>query len=324
MKIYSKLLSKIRNNKARVKKVVGIVSVAVGLRYAKINSISTSLSSNSTQRVEQVQNYVEEDIQVIGTDGKVIKTGSVILIGNQEVYQRLVEEREFNLLEENDQKVVLAKSEGNSVTPPTNHGPSNFPTSPTGGRPSWPVYIPKYRTAPKVVPGPGLGAGANPAGAGGGGGAAEFDDQCSVPENKKSQESKSDYDYPLNAPKKKKQSQDQCSIDEQNKAGIDELPDSSEFIYKLETKTARKALKNVWKNPEAKKEVLAGLDKMNNGKLLPRNQKNFKGFKTLKELKFTKTRMLVQPGINDGPDQIVAIFMRRDLDNIASNFKVIR
>ena len=111
-----------------------------------------------------------------------------------------------------------------------------------------PVYIPKYRTAPKVVPGPGLGAGANPAGAGGGGGAGEFDDQCSVPENKKSQESKSDYDYPLNAPnlnasKKKKQSQDQCSIDEQNKAGIDELPDSSEFIYNLETKTARKALK---------------------------------------------------------------------------------
>ena len=31
--------------------------------------------------------------------------------------------------------------------------------------------------------------------------------------------------------------------------------------------------------------------------------------------------MLGQPGINDGSDQIVAIFMRRDLDNIASNFK---
>lgn len=31
--------------------------------------------------------------------------------------------------------------------------------------------------------------------------------------------------------------------------------------------------------------------------------------------------MLVQPGQNGGPDQIVAIFMRRDLDNIASIFK---
>ena len=68
-------------------------------------------------------------------------------------------------------------------------------------------------------------------------------------------------------------------------------------------------------------EVVAGLDKMNNGELLPRNQKNFKGFKTLKELKFTKTRMLIQPWINDGPDQIVAIFMRRDLNNVALNLK---
>jgi hypothetical protein len=207
---------------------------------------------------------------------------------NQEVSERLIDDREFYSLEENDRQVILAKAEGNPITPPTNRGPSNFPTPPSGGRPSRPVYVPKHRIAPKIVD-PGLGAGANPAGAGGGGENPEFDDQC--------------------------------SIDEQNKAGIDELPDSSEYIYNLETKTARKALKTVWKNTEAKKEVLAGLDKMNSGKLLPRNKKNFKGFKTLKELKFTKTRMLVQPGINGGPDQIVAIFMRRDMDNIASNFK---
>jgi hypothetical protein len=31
--------------------------------------------------------------------------------------------------------------------------------------------------------------------------------------------------------------------------------------------------------------------------------------------------MLVQPGQNGGLDQIVLIFMRRDLDNIASVFK---
>lgn len=31
--------------------------------------------------------------------------------------------------------------------------------------------------------------------------------------------------------------------------------------------------------------------------------------------------MLVQPGIDGNPDQIVAIFMRRDMDDIASNFK---
>ena len=67
-----------------------------------------------------------------------------------------------------DGQVILAKADGNPVTPPTNRGPSQFPSPPAGGRPSWPVYVPKYRTAPKVVPGPGLGAGANPAGAGGG------------------------------------------------------------------------------------------------------------------------------------------------------------
>jgi len=238
---------------------------------------------------------------------------------NNQVYQeRLLSEQEFNSFEGQG---ILAKADGNPVTPPTNRGPSNFPTPPSGGRPNRPVYVPKYHTAPKVV-NQGLGANANPAGAGGGGGASEFDDQCPVPENQKSQESKVfGYDYPSNAPKKKKQSEDQCPIDEQNKAGIDELPDSSEFIYNLETKTAKKALKKVWKNPEAKKEVLAGLDRMNKGELLLQNQKNFKGFKTLKEIKLTDTRMLLQPGKNAGPDEIVAIFIRRDLDNIASIFK---
>ena len=237
---------------------------------------------------------------------------------NQEVSERLIDDRESYSLEKNDRQVILAKAEGNPITPPTNRGPSNFPTPSWGGRPSRPVYVPKPRIAPKIVD-PGLGAGANPAGAGGGGENPEFDDQSPVP---KTQESKTfDYDSRSNSPKKKSKSQDQCSIDEQNKAGIDELPDSSEYIYNLETKTARKALKAVWKNTEAKKEVLAGLDKIDSGKLLPRSQKNFKGFKTLKELKFTKTRMLVQPGINGGPDQIVAIFMRRDMDNIALNFK---
>jgi len=107
--------------------------------------------------------------------------------GNQEVHQRLIDDREFNLLEENNQnnqQVILAKGEGNPITLRTNRGPSSFPTPLSGGRPSRPVYVPKYRTAPKVVPG--LGAGGNPAGAGNGGGAAEFDDQCPVPKEQQS------------------------------------------------------------------------------------------------------------------------------------------
>ena len=85
MKIYSKLFAKIRNNKTRIKKTVGIVTMALGFRYGSINSIPTNLSSNSTQQIEKVQNFVEEDMQVVNTDGKVIKTGSGVLIGNKRI-----------------------------------------------------------------------------------------------------------------------------------------------------------------------------------------------------------------------------------------------
>ena len=161
----------------------------------------------------------------------------------------------------------------------------------------------------------GLGAAANP-----GGGAAEFDDNCQVPKKEQSQESKTfDYDYRLNDPKKK--SEEQCPIYEQNKAGIDELPDSSEYMYTLETKTAKKALKKVWKNPEARKEVLAGLADMDSGELLPRNEKNFKSFKELKEIKLKDTRMLVKPGQKGAPDEIVVIFMKNDMAKVEKNLK---
>jgi hypothetical protein len=318
MKIYSKLLSKIQNNKARVKKVVGIASVAVGLRYGKINSIPTSLSSNSTQQVEQVQNYVEEDIQVIDTDGKVIKTGYVILIGNQEVYQRLVEEREFNLLEENDPQVVLAKSEGNPVTPPTNRGPSNFPTPPSGGRLGRPVYVPKYRIAPK----PELGAAANPAGAGNGGGAAEFDDYCPAPNKEQSQKPET-FDYRSNSPKKNKKSQDQCSIDEQNKAGLKELPDSENFSYNMDQgRGLKKQAQKVWKNPKAKQEVLRMLERFGdeNAKI---QEKPLTGFKKLTELKNSGPgpRIFIYRGKNEQP-VVVGFCMRNDLDATLNKLKI--
>ena len=54
---------------------------------------------------------------------------------------------------------------------------------------------------------------------------------------------------------------------------------------------------------------------------IPQNEKYFKGLKTLKELKFTKTRMLVRPGEKGTPDEIVAIFLRRDLDDMAKKLK---
>ena len=119
----------------------------------------------------------------------------------------MLSEQEFNSFEDNDGQVILAKADGNPVTPPTNRGPSQFPTPPAGGRPSRPVYVPKYRTAPKVVPG--VGAGVNPAGAGGGGGNAKFDDdQCPAPNKEKSQESSTHFqDFRQKSKKKKKRNQ---------------------------------------------------------------------------------------------------------------------
>jgi len=94
--------------------------------------------------------------------------------------------------------------------------------------------VPKYRTAPKVVPGPGLGAGANPAGAGGGDGAAEFDDnKCPALNKEQSQESKTfDHDYRLNDSKKKKQSAEQCELDENVKEG------KIEIVYRIKENPA--------------------------------------------------------------------------------------
>jgi hypothetical protein len=130
---------------------------------------------------------------------------------NNQVYQEiLLSDQESNSFEDNDQKVILVKTGDSSSSVPTSPGrgqPSRFPTAPSGGRPNWPVYLPKYRTAPKII-NPGLGAGANPAGAGGGDGAAEVNDQCSVPNKEQSQElSTHHHDFTQKSKKKKKRNQ---------------------------------------------------------------------------------------------------------------------
>jgi len=141
---------------------------------------------------------------------------------NNQVYQeRLLLDQEFNSFEDNDQKVILVKTADNPpsvLTSPGRGQPSQFPTPSSGGRPNRPVYVPKYRTVPKVV-----GAAANPAGAGNGGG-ANWDNQCPVSKEQKSQESETfDYDYRLNNPKKKKKSAEQCEVDENIKDGRIEI-----------------------------------------------------------------------------------------------------
>lgn len=132
--------------------------------------IAASLASLSYERAEAVSN-------------------------SQVVRERLVSNQEFNLFEENDRQVILVKSDGNPVIPPTRRSkPSNFPITPP--RPSRPVSgVNPYRIPPKVV-NQGPGGAANP---GGGGGGAEFDSNdgndnfCPLPKKEQLQTSDNEY-----------------------------------------------------------------------------------------------------------------------------------
>ena len=220
---------------------------------------------------------------------------------NQVVHERVIGDRDFNSFENNDRQVILAKADGNPVTPPTSRGPTNFPTPPSGGRPSRPVYVPKYRTAPKVVD-PGLAAGANPAGAGGGGGNAEFDDYCPAPNKEQSQESESKtFDSDYHPKKKKKQSLEQCKFE-------DNLNDMPEFGSILEgsvvpveslmgTSSGFKAqYKNLKKDSIAHKQGMASIRKLAGGslKIGDKNVRKITGMKKIYEAKTKYARVYFQ------------------------------
>lgn len=183
-----------------------------------------------------------------------------------------------------DQKVILVKTGDSSPSVPTSPGrgqPSNFPTPPAGGRPSRPVYVPKYRTAPKVVPGPGLGAGANPAGAGGGdGGDGAADDKCPAPNKEQSQESKTyDYDYRSNDPKKKKQSAEQCELDENVKDV------KVEIVYRIKENPALvREAERMGKDQAAQKDVNNLIEQLSLGNDNPGiGNRRVKGLKNVSE-----------------------------------------
>jgi hypothetical protein len=95
---------------------------------------------------------------------------------------------------------------------------------------------------------------------------------------------------------------------------MDELPDSSKFLYNLETKTAKKELRKVWKKFLAQKGSPCWTGY--NGRTFSTKQKDFKGFQTIKEIKLTNTRMFLQIEKNVASDEIVAIFLRSDMGRI--------
>jgi hypothetical protein len=202
---------------------------------------------------------------------------------NQVVHERVIGDREFNSLEDNDRHVILAKTGDSAPSGPTSTGrgqPSNFPTPPSAGRPSRSVSgVNPYRTAPKVVD-QGLDAAANPAGAGNGGGAAEFDENSPVPKKEQPQESKTfDYDYGLNGPKKKKESAEQCELDENVKDA------KIEIVYKIKENPALvREAERMGKDQAAQKDVNHLIEQLSLGNENPGiGNRRVKGLKNVSE-----------------------------------------
>jgi hypothetical protein len=208
------------------------------------------------------------------------------------------------------------------------------------------AYIPPGRTTPRQTnpgtqdktiksspkeyepkPGIRLSAGGNPGDSGIGPSSWE-EDNLIPPEERWKDDPDYWADYKYNREdfkKKKKLEEEVCSISDplQNKAGIEELPDSSsgKYLYKIDTKAAREELDKVWKDPKAKKETLSKLEKIEKGELTSRNQKSLQGFKKLKEYKFNKIRIIVKPGQKGAPEQIVGIVKRSRLTDLMKTFK---
>jgi hypothetical protein len=168
---------------------------------------------------------------------------------NNQIYQeRLLSDQEFNLYENTDQQVILARRDSSGTPSPSNIGrqgqsPSNFPTSPSGGRrPSWPITgINPYRHL-HVNPG----TAGNPGGAGNGG-AANYNDESGIP--KIPQELKTyDYDYRSNL--KKKESAEQCELDENVKDV------KVEIVYRIKENSALvREAERMGKDQAAQKDV---------------------------------------------------------------------
>jgi hypothetical protein len=72
--------------------------------------------------------------------------------------------------------------------------------------------------------------------------------------------------------------EDECRLE--SKAGFKELPDGKNFLYNMDQgRGLINQAKKVWKNPQARKEIIFNLEKIDRGELLPRNEKDFKGIK---------------------------------------------
>ena len=243
------------------------------------------------------------------------KTAAIIAASLAGLVSESAEAQEFHLYENTDQQVILARRDSSGTPSPSNIGrqgqsPSNFPTSPSGGRrPSWPITgINPYRHL-HVNPG----TAGNPGGAGNGG-ADNYNDDSGIP--KIPQELKTyDYDYRSNL--KKKESAEQCELN-------DNLNNMPEFGPILEGSVVpvesllgissgfKAQYKNLKKNSIAHKQATASIEKLAAGslKIGDKNIRKIRGMKNIYEAKSKYARVYFQ--INGDTVQIILPALKID------------
>jgi hypothetical protein len=179
---------------------------------------------------------------------------------NSNFYKQTIE-RNINLFEDNDQQVILVRNNSSSPTVRpglangfSSHPRVNPPAGASGLKPVRANPVRGFSTPHGLITRPPItgahrqptrleGAG-NPAGAGGG---ASSDDQCPIPENQKSQESKTS-EYYSRSKKKKKPEAEQCKLEDEFKkdkkyGGFEyKIDKNGNPILRVETKTGSEAL----------------------------------------------------------------------------------
>lgn len=243
------------------------------------------------------------------------KAAAIIAASLAGLVSESAEAQEFHLYENTDQQVILVRRDSSGTLSPSNIGrqgqsPSNFPTSPSGGRrPSWPITgINPYRHL-HVNPG----TAGNPGGAGNGG-AANYNDESGIP--KIPQELKTyHYDYRSNL--KKKESAEQCELND----NLNNMPEFGPILEGsvvpieslLGTSSGFKAqYKNLKKNSIAHKQATASIEKLAAGslKIGDKNIRKIRGMKNIYEAKSKYARVYFQ--INGDTVQIILPALKID------------
>jgi hypothetical protein len=207
------------------------------------------------------------------------------------------------------------------------------------------TYIPPGRTTPRQTnpgtqdktiksspkeyepkPGIRLGAGGNPGDSGSGTSSWEEDNLIPPEERwKDGPDYWADYKYNQNdfSKNKDKDEEKTCSISDelQNKADIDDLPDScnGKYVFDISNKKAKQKVKKLWTDKDFKNTATSMLGSIDSGARI--TQENLEGFNTLKRYKKGDVRIIVVRSKGNEPEKIIAIIPRKDLDGLLKVFK---